>query len=84
MKTVSMKTLLKESLPQIGTTEVQIEQLTITIGQLTEHLKIHKKDFTSKNGLMKVLGQRRNLLNYLKEGDVERYRTIITKLNLKK
>jgi small subunit ribosomal protein S15 len=67
-----------------GSPEVQIAILTERINYLTEHLKEHKKDHHSRRGLLKMVGQRRGLLNYLKDNDITRYRTIIEKLNLRK
>lgn len=67
-----------------GSPEVQIAILTERISQLTEHLKIHKKDNHSRRGLLKMVGKRRNLLNYLAKKDIERYRAIIAKLGLRK
>ena len=67
-----------------GSSEVQIAVLTERIKYLTEHLKEHKKDHHSRRGLLKMVGQRRRLLNYLRNIDIERYRTIIAKLNLRK
>ncbi len=67
-----------------GSPEVQIALLTERINHLNEHLKLHKKDHHSRRGLLKMVGQRRGLLNYLKEKDIERYRTIIASLNLRK
>lgn len=67
-----------------GSPEVQIAILTERINYLTEHLKEHKKDHHSRRGLLKMVGQRRGLLNYLKEKDIERYRVIIKELNLRK
>lgn len=67
-----------------GSPEVQIAILTERINYLTEHLKEHKKDHHSRRGLLKMVGQRRGLLNYLKDKDVERYRVIIEKLGLRK
>lgn len=67
-----------------GSPEVQIAILTERIVNLTEHLKVHHKDFHSRRGLLKMVGQRRNLLNYLKKKDVFRYRAIIEKLGLRK
>jgi len=63
---------------------VQIAILTERINSLTEHLKEHRKDHHSRRGLLKMVGQRRNLLNYLKEKDIERYRVIIDRLGLRK
>ena len=67
-----------------GSPEVQIAILTERINELTEHLKIHKKDNHSRRGLLKMVGKRRNLLNYLAKKDVNRYREIIEKLGLRK
>ncbi len=67
-----------------GSPEVQIAILTYRINDLNEHLKIHKKDHHSRRGLLKMVGQRRNMLNYLKNKDVERYRTLIARLGLRK
>ncbi|HZK23844.1 MAG TPA: 30S ribosomal protein S15 [Oscillospiraceae bacterium] len=67
-----------------GSPEVQIALLTERINYLTEHLKEHKKDHHSRRGLLKMVGQRRGLLNYLKKIDAERYRTILTRLSLRK
>jgi len=67
-----------------GSPEVQVALLTQRINNLTEHLKIHKKDFHSRRGLLKMVGHRRALLNYLKERNFERYRTLIEKLGLRR
>ena len=67
-----------------GSPEVQIAILTRRINDLTEHLKTHKKDHHSRRGLLKMVGQRRNLLNYLTKVDIERYRAIIAKLGIRK
>ncbi|MEF9921643.1 MAG: 30S ribosomal protein S15 [Anaerovoracaceae bacterium] len=67
-----------------GSPEVQVAILTYRINDLNEHLKIHKKDFHSRRGLLKMVGQRRNLLNYLKNTDVVRYRALIARLGLRK
>ncbi|MBP2635865.1 MAG: rpsO [Firmicutes bacterium] len=67
-----------------GSPEVQIAILTERINYLTEHLREHKKDHHSRRGLLKMVGQRRGLLNYLRENDIERYRSILEKLNLRK
>ncbi len=67
-----------------GSPEVQVAVLTYRINDLNEHLKIHLKDFHSRRGLLKMVGQRRNLLSYLKEKDIERYRSLISRLNLRK
>ena len=67
-----------------GSPEVQIAILTYRINDLNEHLKVHKKDHHSRRGLLKMVGQRRNLLNYLKEKDLQRYRDLIARLGLRK
>ena len=67
-----------------GSPEVQIALLTERINELTEHLKVHKKDNHSRRGLLKMVGKRRNLLNYLEKNDVEKYREIVEKLGLRK
>jgi small subunit ribosomal protein S15 len=67
-----------------GSPEVQIALLTENINQLTEHFKIHKKDFAGRRGLLKQVGQRRSLLDYLRKNDIERYRQIVQKLGLRK
>ena len=67
-----------------GSPEVQIALLTKRINDLTEHLKVHKKDHHSLRGLLKMVGQRRNLLNYLTKVDIERYRAIIARLGIRK
>ncbi|NPV71285.1 MAG: 30S ribosomal protein S15 [Firmicutes bacterium] len=67
-----------------GSPEVQVAILTERINYLTEHLKEHKKDHHSRRGLLKMVGQRRALLNYLKDTDIERYRDILGKLGLRR
>ena len=67
-----------------GSPEVQIGLLTHRISYLTEHLKIHKKDHHSRRGLLMMVGRRRRLLNYVKNNDVKRYRTIIETLGLRR
>ena len=67
-----------------GSPEVQVAILTARINDLTEHLKIHKKDHHSRRGLLKMVGQRRNMLGYLKDKDIERYRSLIERLGLRK
>jgi ribosomal protein S15, bacterial/organelle len=67
-----------------GSPEVQIAILTKRISDLTEHLKTHKKDNHSRSGLFKMIGKRRNLLNYLKKKDINRYRATIEKLGIRK
>lgn len=66
-----------------GSPEVQIALLTQRIRDLTEHLKIHKKDHHTRRGLLRLVGQRRRMLNYLKKQDIERYRAIIAKLGIR-
>jgi small subunit ribosomal protein S15 len=67
-----------------GSAEVQIALLTKRIQDLTEHFKINKKDHNSRRGLLKLVGQRRKLLNYLKKKDIEKYREILGRLSLRK
>lgn len=67
-----------------GSPEVQIAILTERINHLNDHLQLHKKDHHSRRGLLKMVGQRRGLLNYLKKNDLERYRAIIAVLKLRK
>ena len=67
-----------------GSPEVQIAVLSARIDYLTEHLKQHKKDHHSRRGLLKMVGQRRSMLAYLKKKDIERYRAIVKKLGLRK
>lgn len=67
-----------------GSPEVQIALLTERINTLTEHFKIHKKDFASRRGLLKLVGRRRKLLDYLKKTRLEKYRELIKELNIRK
>ena len=67
-----------------GSPEVQVAILTARIQQLTEHLKIHKHDNHSRRGLLKMVGKRRKLLDYLAKKDIERYRALIAKLGIRK
>ena len=67
-----------------GTPEVQIAVMTARINDLTEHLKIHKKDHSTRRGLLLLVGKRRRLLNYLTATDIERYRTVIKQLGIRK
>ena len=87
--------LLKEEKQQIidkyathegdtGSPEVQIAILTYRINALTEHLKVNAKDHHSRRGLLKMVGARKNLLGYLQKKDIERYRALIEKLNIRK
>jgi small subunit ribosomal protein S15 len=88
-------TLTKESKSQIiaeyarsdgdtGSAEVQIAVLTTRIAELTEHLKDHKLDHASRRGLLKMVGRRRRLLDYLRKEDIERYRDVIARLGLRR
>ena len=67
-----------------GSPEVQVAILTASIQQLTEHLKVHKKDNHSRRGLLKMVGQRRSMLAYLQKKDINRYRALIAKLGIRK
>ena len=67
-----------------GSTEVQVALLTERIRELTDHLRIHRKDVHSRTGLLKLVGQRRSLLNYLSREDVARYRSVINRLGLRR
>ena len=67
-----------------GSPEVQVALLTARIEGLTGHFKVHKKDFHSRTGLLKLVGQRRKMLNYLKKTDIQSYRALIEKLGLRK
>ncbi len=67
-----------------GSPEVQVSLLTQRIKDITEHLKMHPKDFSTRRGLLKLIGQRRRLLDYLKRKDIERYRSLIKALGLRK
>lgn len=67
-----------------GSTEGQIALYTHRIGHLTEHLKINKKDFSTQRALLKLVGRRRRLLDYLKDRDIEKYRVLIKDLNIRK
>ena len=66
-----------------GSAEVQVALLTQRIRDLTEHLKLHKKDHHTRRGLLKLVGQRRRMLNYLKKTDIERYRAVIAQLGIR-
>ena len=66
-----------------GSAEVQVALLTQRIRDLTEHLKVHKKDHHTRRGLLKLVGQRRRLLNYLKKTEIERYRAVIAQLGIR-
>ncbi len=67
-----------------GTAEVQIAIFSARITDLTEHLKLHSKDHSTRRGLLKLVGKRRRLLNYLMERDIKRYRTLISELGIRK
>ena len=67
-----------------GSPEVQVAILTQRINELTEHLREHKKDHHSRRGLLKMVGLRRRLLNYLRDNDIERYRTVVERLGLRR
>jgi small subunit ribosomal protein S15 len=67
-----------------GSPEVQVALITERINHLTEHLKVHKKDFTSRRGLLMMVGQRARLLKYLQSTDMERYQTLIKRLGIRK
>ena len=81
-KDVISKYRLHES--DTGSSEVQVALLSQRIEYLTEHFKTHKKDHHSRRGLLKLVGQRRRLLDYLKRNSVDRYRTVVSSLNLRK
>ena len=81
-KDVISKYRLHES--DTGSSEVQVALLSQRIEYLTEHFKTHKKDHHSRRGLLKLVGQRRRLLDYLKRSNVDRYRTVVSSLNLRK
>jgi small subunit ribosomal protein S15 len=74
----------KRDAADTGSAEVQVALLTERINELTEHLKVHKKDNHSRRGLLKMVGQRRNMLNYLQKKDEERYKVLVEKLGLRK
>ena len=74
----------KQSENDTGSAQVQVALLTERINELTEHLKIHKKDNHSRRGLLQMVGKRRNLLNYLAKKDLNKYREVVEKLNLRK
>ena len=67
-----------------GSVEVQVALLTEQINRLTDHMKANKKDYSSNRGLLKAVGRRKKLLNYLKDTDINRYRTLVQKLGLRK
>lgn len=67
-----------------GSPEVQVALLSSRIDYLTEHMKVHQKDFNTRRGLLKMVGQRRRLLDYLKDKDIDRYRKLIQQLNIRR
>lgn len=87
MSSIDKKSIIEEyqlSENDTGSTEVQIAILTHRINALNEHLKEHKGDHHSRRGLLKMVGKRRNLLKYLRENDVDRYRSLIEKLGIRR
>lgn len=87
METQAKKALIEQyrkHAADTGSSEVQIALLSERINHLTEHLKTHRKDFSTRRGLLMLVGQRRRLLNYLKSRDIERYRDLIGRLGLRK
>ena len=87
MKKDTKKAIIKKSAlhdKDTGSPEVQIALLSARISYLTDHFKEHKKDHHSRRGLLKLVGQRRRLLDYLKKKDIERYRNVIQRLGLRK
>ena len=84
MITADQKKEIIEKYARTGSPEVQVALLTARINDLNEHFKVHPKDHHSRRGLLKMVGQRRNLLAYLKSKDIERYRTLIEQLGLRK
>jgi small subunit ribosomal protein S15 len=83
-KTVELIEKYRQHETDTGSAEVQVALLTERIANLTAHFKIHHKDHTSRRGLLKLVGQRRRLLNYLKKQDINRYRNLISSLGLRK
>ena len=84
MITAEQKKEIVAKYGKTGSPEVQIALLSARIADLTEHLKTHKKDHHSRRGMLKMVGQRRGLLDYLKKTDIERYRAIVEKLGLRR
>jgi len=74
----------KQSENDTGSSEVQVALLTARINHLTDHLRAHPKDFHSRRGLLKMVGQRKGLLNYIRDRDVVKYRNLIAELGLRK
>jgi small subunit ribosomal protein S15 len=83
-RTQELVTQFGESPADTGRTEVQIALLTERINMLTEHLRTHSKDHHSRRGLLMLVGRRRRFLNYLQSSDLERYRTLVRELGLRK
>ncbi len=83
-KTAEIVDKFKKGERDTGSAEVQIALMTERIKDLTEHFKVHKKDHHSKRGLLKIIGKRKRLLDYLKKKDFERYKTIISELGLRR
>ena len=87
MATIDKEAIIKEYAiheGDMGSPEVQIALLTARINHLNEHFKLHHKDHHSRRGLLKMVGARKGLLNYLKSKDIERYRSIVARLGLRK
>jgi small subunit ribosomal protein S15 len=83
-KTQALVQKFGASAADTGRTEVQVALLTERINQLTEHLRTHRKDHHSRRGLLMLVGQRRRLLNYLQRDDLERYRSLVRELGLRR
>jgi small subunit ribosomal protein S15 len=83
-KTAEILAAYRKHESDTGSPEVQVALLSDRISNLTEHFKVHHKDHTSRRGLLKLVGQRRRLLNYLKKVDIGRYRDLISRLGLRK
>jgi small subunit ribosomal protein S15 len=83
-KKVELITKFGDSPQDTGKTEVQVAMLTARINELTEHLRTHKKDHHSRRGLLMLVGRRRRFLNYLQRTDLERYRSLVAELGLRK
>ena len=83
-KKVELITKFGDSPQDTGKTEVQVAMLTARINELTDHLRTHKKDHHSRRGLLMLVGRRRRFLNYLQRTDLERYRSLVSELGLRK
>ncbi|MDR0548460.1 MAG: 30S ribosomal protein S15 [Deltaproteobacteria bacterium] len=83
-KTAELLVAYRQHESDTGSPEVQVALLSERIANLTEHFKLHHKDHASRRGLLKLVGQRRRLLNYLRKNDVNRYRALIGRLGLRK